>query len=141
MRPANSAPPRTSIQIPAFVIVGAIGFVVDASVTYACAKYLTLSPELARLPGIVIATVLNFLLNRTITFRGSEVPLLPSFLRYCLVVLGGLAVSYATYSACVQIAPWFGVRVTPAVLLPFVAIGVGVSMPVTFLGFRFFAFR
>jgi putative flippase GtrA len=140
-RPPAGGQSRISSQIPAFAVVGMIGFVVDAGVTYACARYLGLWPEVARLPGVVIATIVNFFLNRAVTFRGSDAPLLRAFLRYCLVASGGVAVSYAVYSVCVQAAPLFGVAVTPGILPLFTAAGVGVAMIVTFLGFRFFAFR
>jgi putative flippase GtrA len=141
--PASSAAPtgRIAAQIPTFAVIGVIGYFVDAGITYAGAQYLGLSPELARPPGFIVATIVNFLLNRAITFRGSGAPFLRAFLRYWVVASGGLAVNYAIYSACVQLAPRFGIAVVPAVLPLFVAAGVGVAMVTTFLGFRFFAFR
>ncbi len=132
---------RASKQIPSFAAIGAFGYVVDAATTFACAKYLGLSPELARPPGFVLATVVNFLLNRTITFRDSEAPVVRAFLRYCAVASAGLAVNYAVYSACVLLAPRVGVAATPAILPLFVAAGSAAAMVLTFLGFRFFAFR
>lgn len=137
----SPVPPRLTAQIPAFAAVGVIGYVVDAGITYAGARYLGLSPELARPPGFIVATAVNFLLNRAITFRSSGAPFWRAFARYWLVASAGLAVNYAAYSACVQLAPGFGIPVTPAILTLFVAAGVGVAMVVTFLGFRFFAFR
>ena len=56
-------------------------------------------------------------LNRAITFRHSHAPLLPF------------------------LTPRFGVAVTPAILPVFVGAGAGAAMVLTFLGFRFFAFR
>ena len=139
----SAAPPRGRIaaQIPAFAAVGLVGYVVDAGITYAGANYLGLSPELARPPGFIVATIVNFLLNRAITFRDSSAPFWRAFARYWLVASVGLAVNYAVYSVCVQLAPRFGIAVTPAILPLFVAAGVGVAMVVTFFGFRFFAFR
>ena len=64
-----------------------------------------------------------------------------AFLRYWLVASAGLAVNFAVYSACVFLAPRFGVAVKPGILPLFVAAGVAVSMIVTFAGFRVFAFR
>ena len=107
------APPREgriAAQIPSFAVIGLVGYVVDAAITYAGAKYLGLSPELARPPGFVVATVVNFLLNRAITFRHSQAPLVRAFVRYCAVASAGLAVNYAVYSACVLLAPRFGSR-------------------------------
>lgn len=132
---------RLATQIPAFAFVGVIGFIVDSGVTYLGAKYLGLSPEMARPPGFVIATIVNFLLNRAITFRHAKAPIVRAFLRYCGVASLGLAVNYAVYLALVALAPRLGLPVTPAFLPVYIAAGIGVSMVVTFVGFRSFAFR
>ena len=132
---------RAARQVPSFAVIGVIGYFVDSAITYLGAKYLGLSPELARPPGFVVATIVNFLLNRAITFRGSGAPVMRAFVRYCLVASAGLAVNYAVYSACVVLAPRFGVAPTPAILPLFVGAGSGVAMILTFVGFRFFAFR
>jgi putative flippase GtrA len=95
---AIEAGSRISRQIPSFAVIGLIGYVVDASVTYLGAKYLGLSPEVARPPGFLIATVVNFALNRAITFRHAKTPLMRAFLRYCLVAAAGLVVNFAVYS-------------------------------------------
>ena len=144
MNIVKTAPPtrgRIAEQVPAFAAIGLIGFLVDAGVTYLGAKYLGLSPELARPPGFIVATIVNFALNRSITFRHARSPLTGSFMRYLLVASGGLAVNYAVYSACVFLAPSVGIAVTPAILPLFIAAGSGVAMVLTFVGFRFFAFR
>jgi putative flippase GtrA len=132
---------RIAEQVPAFAAIGVMGYFVDATITFLCAKYLGLSPELARPPGFIIATIVNFLLNRSITFRHARSPLAASFVRYCLVASVGLAFNYAVYSACVALAPIAGIPVVPAILPLFVAVGTGFSMVFTFVGFRFFAFR
>ena len=141
VKPAAPAHGRIAEQVPAFAAIGVIGYFVDAGITYMCAKYLGLSPELARPPGFILATIVNYVLNRTITFRHARAPLFRAFLRYCGVASVGLAVNYAVYSACVVLAPRIGIAVTPAILPLFVAAGSAVAMFVTFVGFRFFAFR
>jgi putative flippase GtrA len=141
VKPAAPAHGRIAEQVPAFAAIGVVGYLVDAGITYMCAKYLGLSPELARPPGFILATIVNYVLNRTITFRHSRAPLFRAFLRYCGVASVGLAVNYAVYSACVVLAPRVGIAVTPAILPLFVAAGSAVAMFVTFVGFRFFAFR
>ena len=128
-------------QVPAFAAIGVMGYVVDAGITYLGARYLGLSPELARPPGFIVATIVNYFLNRSITFRHAQAPFAGSFVRYWLVASLGLGVNYAVYSACVALAPFAGVAVTPAILPLFVAAGSGVAMAITFVGFRFFAFR
>ena len=141
VKPAAPTRGRIAEQVPTFAAIGLIGYVVDAGITYLCAKYLRLSPVLARPPGFIIATIVNFFLNRWITFRHARTPLASSFVRYWLVASVGLAVNYAVYSACVALAPRVGIVVTPAILPLFVAAGSGVAMAFTFIGFRFFAFR
>jgi putative flippase GtrA len=141
VKPAAVAHGRIAEQVPAFAAIGVIGYVVDAGITFVCARYLGLSPELARPPGFIVATIVNFFLNRWITFRHARTPLARSFVRYWLVASVGLAINYAVYSACVALAPSAGIVVTPAILPVFVAAGSGVAMAFTFLGFRFFAFR
>jgi putative flippase GtrA len=141
VKAAHPVQKRIAEQFPAFAAIGLLGYFVDATITYVCAKYLGLSPELARPPGFLVATVVNFALNRSITFRHSHAPLLRAFLRYCGVAAVGLAVNYSVYSACVLLAPRAGVAVTPAILPLFVAAGSGAAMVLTFVGFRFFAFR
>jgi putative flippase GtrA len=141
----NTAKPaahgRVTTQIPVFAAIGFLGYFVDSGITYLCAKYLGLSPVLARPPGFIVATIVNYLLNRSITFRHARAPLAGSFVRYWLVASLGLTVNYAVYSACVALAPLAGIAVTPAILPLFVAAGSGVAMGLTFIGFRFFAFR
>ena len=141
VKSAAPAHGRIAEQIPAFAAIGLIGYLVDAGITYVCARYVGLSPELARPPGFIVATIVNFLLNRAITFRHAGTPLVRAFLRYWLVASAGLAINFAVYSACVFLAPRFGIAVTPAMLPLFVAAGVAVSMIATFIGFRFFVFR
>jgi putative flippase GtrA len=141
VKPAAPAHGRIADQVPAFAAIGVTGYFVDATITYICAKYLGLSPEFARPPGFILATLVNFALNRSITFRHARSPLASSFLRYALVASAGLAVNYAVYSACVVLAPRIGIAVAPAILPLFIAAGSGAAMVLTFIGFRFFAFR
>jgi putative flippase GtrA len=141
VKPASRAHGRIAEQVPAFAAIGVIGYVVDAAITFVCAKYLGLSPELARPPGFIIATIVNFFLNRSITFRHARAPMTGSFVRYWLVASVGLSINYAVYSACIALATIAGIAVTPSILPLFVALGSGAAMIFTFLGFRFFAFR
>jgi putative flippase GtrA len=141
VKPAVPAQVRIAKQVPAFAAIGLFGYFVDAGITFVAAKYGGLSPELARPPGFIIATIVNFALNRSITVRHARAPLVRAFLRYCGVASVGLAVNYAVYSACVFLAPRVGIAVTPAILPLFVAAGSGAAMILTFIGFRFFAFR
>ena len=128
-------------QVPAFAAIGAMGYVVDALITYLLVRYAGLNPLLARLPAFAVATVFNFVLNRLITFSDSSAPLLRAFVRYVVVCAAGLVVNYAVYALALAAASALGIS-TPASTLPlFVAFGSGAAMFVTFFGFRLFAFR
>ena len=127
-------------QVPAFAAVGAFGFVVDAGLTYLLVRA-GLDPLIARLPAFAVATVINFALNRTLTFAGTRTPLIGAFLRYCMVCGAGLAVNWSAYALALAGAKGLGLP-TPDYTLPvFIAFGTGVAMFVTFFGFKLFAFR
>jgi putative flippase GtrA len=128
-------------QIPAFIVVGSIGFCVDAGLTVLIAKGLGLSPFLARPPAVVAATIATFLLNRAFTFRGRRDHWMSAFLRYCLVAASGQALNYAVYAVALMAIGAFGVAQTSAVIAFSVACGAGAAMFLTFAGFRFFAFK
>jgi putative flippase GtrA len=128
-------------QIPSFVAVGLVGYIVDASLTYALNRGFGVDPYLARFPAFAVATVINFALNRSLTFAHSTEPLRLAFLRYVMVCALGLAVNYTAYA--VALAAWtlLGWSMSPSLLFLFVAFGSGVAMFVTYFGFRWFAFR
>ena len=128
-------------QIPAFIMIGTLGFLVDAGLTFMFAQWFGVPAMLARPPAFAIATLVNFALNRTFTFRSSQAPILLALARYVLVCAGGAVVNYAVYAICVNGAPLIGVAVTPKILPLFVACGSGAAMFLTFMGFRSFAFR
>jgi len=128
-------------QIPFFVAIGLFGYVVDASVTYLLARKFGVDPLLARPPAFALATVLNFALNRALTFADTKTSIHSAFIRYVVVCAAGLAVNYTVYALCIALAPLLGLPATPAMLPLFVACGSGVAMFVTYFGFRFFAFR
>jgi putative flippase GtrA len=127
-------------QIPAFLVIGGVGFCVDATITILLVQY-GVSPLLARGPAFVVATLVNFNLNRAFTFRTSAAPWLTALTRYILVCLVGLAVNYAIYATCLELAPFLGIKTSPATLTLFVACGTAVATLLTFVGFRSYAFR
>ena len=128
-------------QIPAFLVIGALGFCLDAGITVALARRFGVPPLLARPPAFVVVTLLNFVLNRAFTFPAAGTTWLVALGGYVLVCLAGLAVNYAVYAALLALAAWFGVAISPAILTSFVACGTGAATMLTFLGFRSFAFR
>jgi len=132
--------PNALGAVPMFAIVGFVGFLVDSGVT-AELQSLGLAFAFARPPGVVVATILNFALNRRFTFQATHLPILPAFFRYVGVASAGLLVNYLTSLAAVWFAGKIGVASTPAAAPLFVAIGVGASMVITFHGFKRYAFK
>jgi putative flippase GtrA len=128
-------------QISFFAAIGVFGYLIDASVTYVLARDFRVDPLIARLPAFAIATIVNFGLNRALTFTDSTMPLVAAFVRYTMVCAAGLVVNYSAYVSAILIAEFLGFAVTPSALPIFVGCGTGVAMFVTFFGFRFFVFR
>ena len=138
---APPRPPALRRQVPAFAAVGAFGFVVDSGLTYLFVRTLGLDPLIARLPAFAIATVVNFALNRALTFAGTQTPLRVACGREARACGAGLAVNWSAYALALGAAGWLGMP-TPASALPvFIAFGTGTAMFVTFFGFKLFAFR
>jgi putative flippase GtrA len=127
-------------QVPAFVVVGAFGFCVDAGLTVLIAAGLGVSPYFARPPAVVAATIAAFLLNRAFTFHGRG-DWRSEFVRYVLVAASGQALNYAVYAAALAAISALGLAQSPALIAFSVACGSGAAMFLTFAGFRFFAFR
>jgi putative flippase GtrA len=128
-------------QIPPFLIIGALGFCLDAGVTVTLARSFGAPPLLARPPAFVIVTLVNFALNRAFTFPSSQTAWPAALGRYVLVCLAGLALNYAVYAALLGLAAAFGVAIGAPLLTLFVAGGTAASTLLTFTGFRAFAFR
>ena len=127
-------------QIPAFAAIGGFGFCIDAGLTVLISAGFGLSPFLARVPAVIVATIATFLLNRNITFaaRGFW---LHEFGRYALVAASGQAVNYAVYAAALTAIATLGFGQAPTLIAFAVGCGSGAAMFLTFIGFRFFAFR
>jgi len=128
-----------SRQIPAFVLIGGLGFCVDAGLTVAIVRF-GVSPFLARVPAVAAATIATFLLNRAFTFAGRGV-WLHEFARYLLVAATGQALNYAAYAAALTGLAAAGFGRTPGLIALSVACGAAAAMVLTFAGFRLFAFR
>jgi putative flippase GtrA len=123
------------------VAIGSIGFVVDSMLTYILVQVFGMDHFVARLPAFSVATVVNFTLNRALTFTDSTTPLLIAFKRYVAVCAVGLVVNFFIYAGTIALATKMGFDMSPKALPFFVACGAGGAMFVTFFGFRLFAFR
>ncbi|MGD0723631.1 MAG: GtrA family protein [Roseiarcus sp.] len=128
-------------QFVAFLAIGGFGFCIDAALTILLVRGFGVDPLFARLPAFAIVTLINFALNRAFTFGAGGTHWREALARYVLVCLGGLAVNYVVYAACLAAAAGFDVALSSAVLTLCVGCGTGAAALVTFAGFRSFAFR
>lgn len=113
-------------QFARFVVVGAIGFVVDAGGTWALV-HLGLSPIAARVPALASAIVVTWLLNRRHTYRVQKPKSGGELARYLAVAGTSALLNFLLYSALVTA----GLHPVPAVAVSTCAL----------LMFSFFAYR
>ena len=120
-----------SAEFIRFVIVGVIGFVVDGGGTWVLA-HLGLPPVAARIPPLLTAIVVTWLLNRSLTFRTDRPKSRAELMRYATVALSSALFNFALYSGLVLL----GVPVLIAV-----AIATGLLMLYSFFAYRNVVFR
>ena len=116
-----------------FIFSGLTAFTVDIAVTWPLVQA-GLDRFSARLIGILVATVVAWLMHRRITFNVAYAPSLAEFLRFFAVASGANAANYVTYAAILLLLPQ-----TP--LLVAVVISSGVAGLLSYFGFRFGVFH
>lgn len=101
-----------------FVIVGGIGFLVDGGGTWLLTD-LGLSPFLARVPALVVAMIVTWLLNRSVTFRVARPRSRSEMARYMKVAISSALINFLLYSAMVAIGihPLIAIVIATCVLL------------------------
>jgi putative flippase GtrA len=122
--------------VPEFVVVGGIGFVVDAAILTTLIHILEVDPYLARVFSFSGAVTVTWLLNRIWTFsrtmtarKGSE------YTRYIMVQTCGWAINFCVYALCITISSFMN-------SWPILALAAGSITAATFnfLGARHFVF-
>ncbi|HWP11582.1 MAG TPA: GtrA family protein [Ramlibacter sp.] len=119
-----------------FGVVGVLGFVVDAGVLQALVSLAGWGPIAARAVAVPVAVFATWVLNRGITFREYDGPLLRSLARYAAVSAGGASVNFLVYTFLVLASSAMADR--PLVPLAIASI---VALIVNYLGSKHFAFR
>ena len=139
---AIEAGSRISRQIPSFAAIGLIGYVVDAGESPISAP--NISACRRRSPARRASSSRRSSISPSTARSPSATPRRRWRAPSCAIAWWrrlGLAVNYAVYSLCARLLAALGLTVTPEILPLFVAAGSGVAMVVTFVGFRWFAFR
>lgn len=111
-----------------FVLVGGIGFLVDAAVLALLLQAAPLDPFLARIVSIGTALAATWMLNRTLTFQPSGRGLAREGARYGGVGAATSVVNYLVYSALLLAMP-----ATPPLLA--LALASLAAMALSFLGY------
>lgn len=107
-----------SAEFLRFVFVGVVGFVVDGGGTWLLA-HLGVPPVVARIPPLLTAIVVTWLLNRSVTFAVERPKSRAELTRYFAVALSSAAMNYLLYGALVLagLHPLVAVAVATIVLL------------------------
>jgi len=114
-----------------FVVVGCLGFVVDAGVVFVLSEA-GVSAVLARIPALAAAIFTTWILNRTLTFRVNAPKSRGEVVRYIAVALSSAALNFLLYAALVVMMgvwPVIAVAVSTIALLFY-----------SFFGYQRFAF-
>ncbi|MDB5571318.1 MAG: GtrA-like protein [Hyphomicrobiales bacterium] len=129
-------------QVRTFLMVGALGFAVDLSITLLLTQALGAAPVLAKPFGVAGAFFLTFVMNRRFTFRRREAGRAAGDLaRYFVSCATAQSVNYLVYCGALPLASLAGLAAggAPAVAAAS-AMGAGVAANVTFLMARNYAF-
>ena len=104
-------------QFLRFCAVGAVGFVIDASILQALVASAHANPYAARIASFLVAASGTWLMNRHYTFEVSHRPTHAEWMRYVALMGLGALVNYGAFALCIafwQVAhtqPWLGVAV------------------------------
>jgi putative flippase GtrA len=116
-----------------FVLAGLMAFATDAGVTKLLMATTALSPFAARPIAILLAMLVSWGLNRTITFAETRPPSWFEFTKFAVASFGGQLVNYLVFAAILTLRP--ATDTTFAI-----AMASGVAMFAAYAGFRFGVF-
>ena len=120
-----------------FLVVGGIGFIVDAGVLTLALRHLTSSIYAARALSFSAAVVVTWLLNRTFVFSaGDSGALVGEYGRYLTTQIVGAACNLAVFVALIEAFP--GLASNPVIAL---AVGAVLGALVNYAGSLYWVFR
>ena len=132
--PARTHPRRCCGSFPA-VVVGGVGFVIDAGVLTLALRELTSSVYAARALSFGSAVLATWLLNRLFVFDGRRTSLVAEYGRYLLTQVAGAVCNLGVFVALVEMIP--RLAATPVVPL---AIGAVLGALVNYAGSALWVF-
>ena len=123
-------------EFPAFVVVGGLGFLVDAATLIALIDGLGWGLYTARAGSFAVAVTATWWLNRTFAFPAPKtLDKRTEYFRYLAVQLGGMCINFVVYAALTWLSPFMADY--PVVAL---AAGSALALFFNFAGARLFVF-
>lgn len=122
-----------------FIVVGSIGFVVDAGVLTLLSQRFGVNLYVARLCSFVLACLATWILNRTFVFESDALSAgakKREYGRYFLVQTGGALLNLGVFSVLVALVP--SLRSMPVIPL---AVASGCALFFNFAGSRLWVFQ
>lgn len=119
-----------------FLVAGLSAMAVDAGLLEALTRFAGLGPLAARPISILGAMVVSWAINRRVTFAVAAAPSWAEFARFAVASAASISVNYLVFAAILAVFP--GIRAYPSVAIVPASM---VSMFVSYVGFRFGAFR
>jgi putative flippase GtrA len=116
-----------------FVLAGVLAFATDAGVLKLLTATTALGPFVARPIAIILAMMVSWGINRTITFAESKPPSWSEFVKFAAASFGGQVINYLVFAAILTLRP-----ATDTTLA--IAAASGVAMFAAYAGFRFGVF-
>ncbi len=132
-------------QVGAFLVVGALGFVVDLSITLMLTQVIGVSALLAKPAGVGVAFLVTFAMNRRFTFgamvRARDATPLRDMGKYFVSCATAQSLNYLVYCCVLLLAPRLGLPAQGAFMIVGASVlGAGVAANVTFFMARHYAF-
>lgn len=141
MSPDGATPNPLARQAGGFLIVGSLGFLVDAGIFLALSHSGAVGLLTARLLAFLPATLVTWVLNRRAVFRSErqggpigQRQALHEYLRYLLIQGLGIAINFTIFYLTVQAAP----GASPLLAL---VLGSGAALVFNFLGAKLLVFK
>ncbi len=96
-----------SREILLFLVSGALGFLVDASIVQTLVSLFDINPYAARVVSFLCAASATWAFNRRYTFAGKRryASARGELARYLVAMVGGFALNYGTYVAVLAVMP------------------------------------
>jgi len=122
---------------PAFVVVGGIGFIIDASILAILVHGYGWGDYTARILSFAVAVTATWYLNRRYVFSARKtLDRRSEYSRYLAVQLTGMAINFLVYSLCIAT-----VEIMDQWPVLALAVGSAVALFFNFMGARLFVFH